>query len=144
MESWMIPIWGWPVIVLSRSKYLVVIALILFSSLALADIGSDDPSRPILGQTGQIFTLNFTPAGNLLTVGIVGDTVATAGPERVILLGRQYPNGNDQPKDLTIHPVNNTFEILDTIDPNSSIEIEILDRLNNRKEIFNIEQKGRP
>lgn len=128
-----------------RKSTQVLMSLILLLSLRVVFAGpeSDDPARPALGKTGQIFTLKFVQASKRLTVSFVDKPMVTAGPDRIIVVGRQSPKEGEA-KSLKISSHENVFEILDTIDPNSPVEIEVRDRSSNKSEKFKFEMPDKP
>ena len=125
---------------------LVVVLALAFvpQTYAYAGLETDDPARPTFGQTGELFTLKFSPADQRLIVSFVDQPVVSVGPARVEVRGRVFSSNNKQNKALVISPQDDSFKILDTIDPNSRLEIEVHDLINHKKETFKLEQKAKP
>jgi hypothetical protein len=126
-----------------KKHILFISAVVFWNVLVNAGPPFDDPARPTLGQTGQLFVIKFEPGSKRFSVALAGEPVAIIGPNRIIVRGRQVP-ANGQPKSLDIEPANGFFQILDSVDPHSSIEIEIKDRSNQKSETFKVEMKKRP
>ncbi|MGZ3722777.1 MAG: hypothetical protein ACXVA9_07610, partial [Bdellovibrionales bacterium] len=82
-------------------KYLIVSSF-LITSIAMAGPESDDPARPTLGKTGQIFTLKFWPGSKRITVGFAGKE-APLGKSRVTIIARHFPIAGEA-KDLKVEP----------------------------------------
>ena len=122
---------------------LLSIALIFGLSRATAGPETDDPARPTLGKTGQIFTLQFVPKAKRLTVRFVDQPLVSVGPARVVVRGRLFP-AEGQAQELNVHPLGDSFEILDRIDPNSALEFEVRDLRSNQTEKLKLEQKTKP
>jgi hypothetical protein len=124
-----------------RITLLIVQILIHFSSYA--QTLTDDPARPVLGKTGEIFTLKLTPYSRRLEITLVGTPAVTLDPERLTVFGRVVSN-DGPPKTLRIQAAGGHFEILDKIEPNSSLEFDIKDKTSKKSETLRVKQTSRP
>src|SRR5438045_3154446 len=113
--------------------------LVILISLAHvhAQTFEDDPSRPVLGKTGQIFALKFIPGSKRLEIALVGSPTVTLDPDRLTVLGKVYPT-KGQPKTLAVRAADHHFEILDNIDNSSAVEFEVKDRLTKKTETLKL------
>lgn len=123
-------------------KTLVSILLFQIAALNAQEI-SDDPARPSLGKTGEVFSLKITPQSRRLDIAFAGTPAVTLDPERLTVLGRVYP-AEGQSKQLRIEARSGYFEILDKIDAKSTIEIEVKDSATNKSETLRLKQHSRP
>lgn len=114
----------------------------LTQSVAIGQI-SDDPSRPTIGQSGKIFTIQLTPKSKRLQVGVTGKQVLSIDPNEIIVAGKSYPK-NGAPRVMSIVPVDgNAYEVKDSLDDVKHVEIEIKDKKSKKSETFKIETSPR-
>ncbi len=104
---------------------------------------TDDPARPVLGKTGQVFTLTFTPQNRRLEVALVGKPAVTLDPQQLTVLGKVYPS-KGAPTTLRIQAASDHFEVLDRIDPSSSVEFEVKDQVTKKSETLRLKQNSKP
>lgn len=120
---------------------ILVLGMALNPSLARAmSPTEEDSTRPSIGRSGELFTIQFAPASRSVTVGLAGKPAMTLDSSRVTIFGRVIPLKGET-KQLKIVPVESHFEIVDEIQPNDPIEIEIKDKKSKKSEKFKIEHR---
>ena len=121
-----------------------LMAILLFQiAVSNAQKISGDPARPVLGKTGEVFALKITPQSRRLDITLAGTPAVTLDPERLTVFGRVYP-AKGEAKKLRIEARGGHFEILDKIDPKSTIEIDVRDTTSNKSETLRFKQNPRP
>jgi hypothetical protein len=114
-----------------------VIALAATKGFAMSPV-EDDSTRPSIGRSGELFTLQFSPGKRSITIGLAGKPALTMDSARVTVFGRVFPV-KGEPKALKIVPVESHFEIVDELQPHDSIELEIKDHKTKKSEKFKID-----
>lgn len=125
-------------------KYVLVLLLMTFSFSPWADESTDDPARPTLGKTGQLFVLKLTPKQRRLEVRLAGTPAAQLDPGRLEVFGRVFTKGGSGPTDLKIEAARDHFKVPDNIPPNAEVEIQVKDKTTNKSETLRLEQKTKP
>jgi hypothetical protein len=123
-------------------KTLVVILSFYLTSIHAQDM-SDDPARPVLGKSGQVFTLKITPQSRRLDIALAGKPAVALDPKSLTVFGKVYPIKGEA-QNLRIESRAGHFEILDQVDPESTIEIEVKDKTTNKTETLRLKQHSRP
>ncbi len=108
----------------------------------VAAIGPEDDDmirgRPTFQQSGQLFTVQFTPEDRSLSVKFAGDRLATVDPEKISLFGKVYPR-KGKPRDLTIVLNQGSYQISDErYAPTDEVELKIKDKKTNKTEVHRI------
>jgi len=119
----------------------MLIASLLFS-LQAQEIG-DDPARPSLGKSGQVFTLKLTPQSKRLEVSFTDKPFVTLEPDRLVVFGRVFP-AKGKPKSLSIRAVGQNLELSEAIDPDATMEFEIKDKVTKKTETIRVKQETKP
>lgn len=109
-----------------------------------ADVVSDDPARPSLGKTGQIFTLKLIPGQKRLEVRLAGTPAAQLDPGRLEIFGRVIKTGGGEPIRLKLQAAKDHFEIAEPIAPDADVEFQIKDKKTKKSETLRLEQKTKP
>lgn len=125
-------------------KSILILFLMTFSLSPWADPSTDDPARPSLDKTGQLFVLKLTPKQRRLEVRLAGTPAAQLDPGRLEVFGRVFIKGDSSPTDLKIEAARDHFRIPDGIPPNSEVEIQVKDKTTNKSETLRLEQKAKP
>jgi hypothetical protein len=121
-----------------------LILVLSFQAVVLnAQAVSDDPARPVLGKTGEVFSLKITPGSRRLDITLAGTPAATLDPEKLSVFGKIYPLKGES-KTLRIEARNGYFEILDKIEDKATIEIEVKDKSTSKTETLRLRQHARP
>lgn len=121
-----------------RMKTMLISIIFLVVQSASAQ-ETDDPARPSLGKTGQLFTIKLTPKSKRLDIKLAGHEAASLDPGRLVVFGRIV--GDGETRVLRIEPAGGHFRILDEIEPGSQIEIEVKDRSTNKSEKLRVHSK---
>ena len=122
---------------------IIILILCCTSWLVLNAQETDDPARPVLGKTGQVFSVKLTPQNRRLEVALAGKPAVTLDPQRLTVFGKVYPS-KGEPTALRIQAAADHFEVLDKIDPSSSVELEVKDRVTKKSETLRLKQNSKP
>ena len=100
----------------------------VFAALAQS-VDSDVLSgRPVLGSTGQLFTVQFTPGDRRLTVHVAGGaSVAQLDPSQIEVMGLHYPLKR-KVEALDFAKVESHYEIRNELAPGSAFEVNVKDK----------------
>lgn len=93
--------------------------------------------RPTFQQSGQLFTIQFTPGSRSIEVKLAGDSVASVDPDQITLFGKAYPR-EGKPRDLTIVPGEGHYQIVDEVAPSEAIELKIKEKKSQKTEVHRI------
>lgn len=122
-------------------KSILVAAFVL--SQVFAQTQPDDPARPVLGKTGQIFVLKLIPGASRLEVSLAGTPAAKIEPGRLEVFGQVVKTGG-APKKLEILPAADHFQVKGAITPDEQIEIRVKDKQTKKSETLKLEQMPKP
>lgn len=120
-----------------------LLILFLLSTIVSAQDISDDPARPIIGKSGQIFTIKFTPRAKLMQVSLVERPLVSIDPNQLIVVGKVYPT-NGKSKTLRLKMAGQNLEILDPVDDTSTLEFQVEEKMTKRKETIIVKPAGKP
>ncbi len=114
--------------------------LFMVSFPLFAQSVSDDPARPVLGKTGQIFTLKFIPKSSRLEVALAGKEAARIEPGRLEILGKVIRQGSE-PVQLDIQPAKDHYLVKGEVAPDSQIEIQVKDKKTKKTETLLLNER---
>jgi hypothetical protein len=117
-------------------KLMILFVMAIVGHLSFAQ-ETDDPSRPTMGSTGQLFTITITPKSRKLEISLAGKSAASLDPEKLIVLGKVFPV-KGEPKALRIQTSEGHFELMDPIAPDSSLEFDVTDKASKKSEKLHV------
>lgn len=119
---------------------------LVVSAPSLAQV-TEDPARPFIGRSGEVFAIRFTPKSRSLEVSLVGKPTAKIDPSKITVLGRVLSQ-KGEPRNLAITKENSHFTIKEDQGTQESgdgkaeiLEIEVKDNKTKKSEKFQIENK---
>jgi hypothetical protein len=114
--------------------------LFFISGPLFAQPVSDDPARPVLGKTGQIFVLKFIPKASRLEVALAGKEAASVEPGRLEVFGKVLRQGKE-PLQLEIQPAKDHYQVKGDVAPDAQIEIQVKDKKTKKSETLMLNER---
>lgn len=113
-----------------------VALLIVFVTQKSNGQGIDtDSSRPLIHQSGQLFTVRFAPSGSRFDVIAVGKPFIVLDPSKIEVFGRVI-DLEGRRREFSIRWRRGYYEIAEPIDSRLKLEIEVIQPSTKQSETF--------